>query len=61
MKEYKLVCLNKDIKLSVQKDIEQAENVINQYVREGWTLQQVTAPGTIGGMMIGVFYREKQL
>ena len=59
MKEYKLVYLNKGIKLSRDKDLEQAEEVINQYVSEGWTLQQVVSPADIAGALIGVFYREK--
>ena len=59
MKEYKLVYLNKGIKLSRDKDLEQAEEVINQYVSEGWTLQQVVSPADIAGALVGVFYREK--
>ena len=58
MKEYKLVYLNKGIKLSRDKDLEQAEEVINQYVSEGWTLQQVVSPADIAGALVGVFYRE---
>ena len=59
MKEYKLVYLNKGLKLSREKDISQAEEIINQYVGEGWTLQQVVTPADGVGAMIGVFYREK--
>ena len=58
MKEYKLVYLNKGIKLSRDKDLEQAEEVINQYVSEGWTLQQVVSPADIAGALVGFFYRE---
>ena len=58
MKEYKLVYLNKDIKLSRDKDAEQAEKVINKYVAEGWTLQQVVSPDDGLGSLIGVFYKE---
>ena len=61
MKEYKLVFLNKGIKFSREKDIEQAETIINQYVSEGWTLQQITTPGDNAGAMIGVFYKESNL
>ncbi|MBO4925569.1 MAG: DUF4177 domain-containing protein [Clostridia bacterium] len=60
MIEYKLVYLNKGIKLSREKDLEQAEGIINRYVAEGWTLQQITTPGDGVGAMIGVFYRETQ-
>lgn len=58
MKEYKLVYLNKDIKLSRDKDAEQAEKVINKYVAEGWTLQQVVSPDDRLGSLIGIFYKE---
>lgn len=58
MKEYKLVYLNKGLKLSREKDLAQAEAEINQWVARGWTLQQVISPNDLGGAMIGVFYRE---
>ena len=57
MKEYKLVYLNKDIKFSREKDIKQAEEIINQYVSEGWKLQQIVSPNDGIGAMIGVFFR----
>ncbi len=57
MKEYKLVYLNKDIKFSREKDLKQAEEVINQYVSEGWELQQIISPDDGIGAMIGVFFR----
>ena len=59
MREYKLVYLNKGLKLSREKDIEQAEELINQHAQEGWTLQQVATPGDGAGAMIGVFYRDR--
>ena len=61
MKEYKLVYLNKGLKLSREKDIAQAEDIVNQYVSEGWTLQQIATPGDDMGALIGVFYRESKL
>ena len=61
MKEYKLVYLNKGLKFSREKDIKQAEDLINQYVSEGWTLQQIATPGDDMGAMIGVFYKESKL
>ena len=44
MKEYKLVYLNKGIKMSREKDLEQAQEIINEYVAEGWELQQIVSP-----------------
>ena len=61
MKEYKLVYLNKGIKLSREKDLAQAEEIINQYVSEGWTLQQIATPDDGMGAMVGVFYKETKL
>ena len=59
MKEYKLVYLNKGIKFSRDKDFEAAEEVINEYVSAGWTLQQVISPADFGGALVGVFYKER--
>ncbi|MBR6698152.1 MAG: DUF4177 domain-containing protein [Lachnospiraceae bacterium] len=59
MKEYKLVYLNKGLKMSREKDLEQAQEIINAYVEEGWELQQVMSPSDIIGAMVGVFVREK--
>ena len=61
MKEYKLVYLNKGFKFSRDKEIQQAEDLINRYVSEGWTLQQIATPGDDMGAMIGVFYKESKL
>ena len=61
MKEYKLVYLNKGFKLSLDKDLDQAEEIINQCVAEGWTLQQVTTPSDGMGRLVGVFFREQAL
>ena len=59
MKEYKLIYLNKGLKLTVEKDLEQAEDVINQQVSAGWTLEQVVTPASSMGALVGVFSREK--
>ena len=59
MKEYKVVFLNKGLKWSREKDLEQAQDVINQYASGGWELQQVLSPSDLGGAMVGVFYKEK--
>jgi len=59
MKEYKLVYLNKGLKFSREKDMEQAEEIINEYVSGGWELQQIVSPNDGMGAMIGVFFKEK--
>ena len=59
MKEYKMVYLNKGLKISREKDITQAEDIINQMISEGWNLQQIACPGDWAGALVGVFYREK--
>ena len=43
MKEYKLVYLNKGIKFSREKDLAQAEEIINEYAQQGWELQQIVS------------------
>ncbi len=45
--------------MSREKDLEQAQEIINAYVEEGWELQQVMSPSDIIGAMVGVFVREK--
>ena len=59
MKEYKLVYLNKGLKMSREKDLDQAQDVINEYVSEGWELQQIVSPNDMGGALVGVFFKEK--
>ena len=61
MKEYKLVYLNKGVKFSREKDLEQAEEMINKYVSDGWTLQEIATPDDGMGAMIGVFCKEDRL
>lgn len=58
MKEYKLIHLNKGLKLSREKDLEQAEGIINKMIYEGWNLQQIMSPDDGCGAMIAVFWRE---
>ncbi|MCD7801983.1 MAG: DUF4177 domain-containing protein [Clostridiales bacterium] len=60
MKEYKVVLLNKEVKLTRTKDLEQTQDAINQHVAEGWELQQVVTPDSLVGAMIGIFCREKE-
>lgn len=59
MKEYKLVYLNKGIKFSREKDMEQAEEIINEYVSAGWELQEIATPDDGMGALVGVFFKEK--
>ena len=59
MKEYQLVYLNKDIKMSRQKDLEQAQDVINEYISKGWELQQIVSLNDLMGALVGVFYKEQ--
>ncbi|MBQ3269134.1 MAG: DUF4177 domain-containing protein [Clostridia bacterium] len=61
MKEYKLVYLNKGFSASREKDLEKAEKLINEYVGNGWTLQQIVTPDDGIGVMIGVFYMESRM
>lgn len=61
MKEYKLVYLNKGFSASREKDLEKAEEVINKYVDDGWTLQQIATPADGVGALVGVFYKESRL
>ena len=59
MKEYKVVNLNKAIHMSRDKDLAQMEENINALAAEGWKLQQVISPNDLGGVMIGIFSRER--
>lgn len=59
MKEYKLIYLNKGVKLSREKDLAQSEDTLNQYVSEGWELQQIISPNDLGGALIAVLYKKK--
>lgn len=61
MKDYKLVYLNKGLSVTREKDIEKAEEMINQYISQGWTLQQVATPADGAGAMIGIFHKESKI
>lgn len=58
MKEYKLVYLNKGLSLFRDDDLKKAQDVINEYIAQGWELQQITSPNDGFGAMVGVFYKE---
>ena len=59
MKKYKLVYLNKGLKMSREKDLEQAQKVINEYIAKGWELQQIVSPNDGWGALVGVFCKEQ--
>lgn len=59
MKEYKLVHLNEGLSWTIDSDLAKAENVINEYVAEGWELKEIVSPSGIKGYLVGVFYKEK--
>ena len=61
MREYKLVYLNKGFSTSREKDIQKAEDKINEMSDEEWILQQVVTPDDGVGAMVGVFYKERKL
>lgn len=44
MKEYKIVYLNKGIKLNRDRDIEQAEDILNEYTRSVWLSNNLCLP-----------------
>lgn len=58
MKEYKMVYLNKGIKFKRESDLKEAESVLNQYVNEGWELQQIVSPNDLGGALVAIMYKE---
>ena len=59
MKEYKLVYLNKKMRLSLEKDILQAEATLNQWVEDVWELMQIVPYGGFGAI-IAVMCRGKE-
>lgn len=60
MKKYELVFLNKGIEWTRDKDLKNAQEKINEMIKEGWELQQIVSPNDLGGAMVGVFYKEKE-
>ena len=59
MKEYRLVYLNEKMRLSLEKDILQAEATLNQWGEDGWELMQITPYGGFGAL-VAVMCREKE-
>ena len=60
MKEYKLVYLNKGLRFSREKDLEIAQKEINEYVADGWELQQIMSPSDAIGAMEVSFSRRRE-
>lgn len=56
MKSYILVDLNKGLNISAEKELKNAQNVIDEYVCKGWELQQIVSPSDGSGRLIGLFY-----
>ncbi|MCD8036865.1 MAG: DUF4177 domain-containing protein [Clostridiales bacterium] len=59
MKKYKLVYLNKGFNLSRNKDLDEAGKMLNEYIADGWELQQIVSPADMGGALVGVFFKEE--
>ena len=59
MKKYQLVFINKRIEWTRDKDLKNAQEKINEMIKEGWELQQIVSPNDLGGAMIGVFFKEE--
>ncbi len=58
MRTYKLVYLNEGFHLSREKDLIEAEEKLNRYIKEGWALQQMVSPADGGGALVAVLYRD---
>jgi hypothetical protein len=59
MKKYKVINLNKSLKLKRDNDLNQMQDVINEQVKSGWDLQHIVSPNDLGGAVIGVFCKEE--
>lgn len=58
MREYKFVNLNPNLHLSRKRDLEESAETLNQYIKEGWILQQVVSPNDVGGALVAVMYKD---
>ena len=45
--------------MSREKDLEQAQDIVNEYVAKGWELQEIVSPADGFGVLVGVLFREK--
>ena len=59
VKEYRLVYLNSGVHMSMQKDLFEAEDLLNQYISDGWTLQEMVVMNSTSAL-VAVMYREKE-
>ena len=59
IRHYQRIINNKEAILEDAR--RKAEEMINQYISQGWTLQQVATPADGAGAMIGIFYKESKL
>lgn len=59
MKEYKLLYLNKGLNFTREKDLMRSEQMLNQYISDGWTLQQIVSPCDGWGALVAVLFREQ--
>lgn len=41
--------------MSREKDLEHAQEMINEYVANGWELQQIISPADMVGAVVGIF------
>ena len=55
-----MVYLNKGLNFSRENDLKVAETVLNQYVSDGWELQQIVSPADLAGALVAVMYKEKE-
>ena len=56
MRKYKLVNLLEKKSFSKRKELEEAENILNQYASEGWILQEMS--NLYESDLIAVMYKE---
>lgn len=59
-RRYRVVNLNPGIR-SRADDLKMIEQSINQMVEDGYTLQHVVSPNDIGGVVIGIFYKDEEI
>ena len=41
-------------------NMKEYQDVLNEYVEQGWELQQIVSPNDVSGALVGVFFREKR-
>ena len=60
MKEYKMIYLNKGLSLSREKDLQKAETLLNQCIKDGWELEQIISPADGAGALIALMSKENR-